>query len=293
MKPKIFSKAFITYKAKSLFKKITKKFFYSPKYFIKCFLLRQNIQRNKKFNKNIFFYISNFRTFQRVIYAHQKETMTQKWIKGMKTNETFWDIGANVGIFSFLAADKGMNVVAIEPLYDNVFNLYKTIELNPHLNENIMIVPACLSSRSSIEKLNIIDYAKVKNSLAGYSGVQFEDKINPTSPKKGNSDEILSFWMMGFSGDSLTSKLPSNFSIPNHIKIDVDGNEEAILHGLDQVLKSDYLKTVLIELDFKSNAANIIKKMNSYNFHNKYIETQNSIPSYKKSRFRNYIFRKN
>ena len=55
---------------------------------------------------------------------------------------------------------------------------------------------------------------------------------------------------------------------PNHIKIDVDGNELNILKGAKKLLKKKYLKSILIEINFEKKLTGnpIIKILNKNGF---------------------------
>ena len=59
---------------------------------------------------------------------------------------------------------------------------------------------------------------------------------------------IHSQGVFGIDLDSFIDVLPS---IPNHLKIDVDGNEHLILIGAKKLLTNKNLKRILIELDEK------------------------------------------
>ena len=52
--------------------------------------------------------------------------------------------------------------------------------------------------------------------------------------------------VFGINLDEFVDSLPS---VPNHLKIDVDGNENLILIGAKEFLKNKILKSILIELD--------------------------------------------
>ena len=56
--------------------------------------------------------------------------------------------------------------------------------------------------------------------------------------------------------------------IPDYIKIDVDGNEHDILDGAQLCLRSDKLKSILIEVNenYKEQFQGIISIMKKYNF---------------------------
>ena len=52
----------------------------------------------------------------RVETLRTKEPDTIAWIDGFEPNSVFWDVGANIGIYSLYAAALGHSVVAFEPL---------------------------------------------------------------------------------------------------------------------------------------------------------------------------------
>ena len=59
------------------------------------------------------------------------ETDTLKWIDAMPEGSCFWDIGANIGVFSLCAAHgKKAHVLAFEPAGGSFFVLNTNIELN-------------------------------------------------------------------------------------------------------------------------------------------------------------------
>ena len=61
---------------------------------------------------NILFYCPGGRTVGRAKTVLSKEKLTIEWIEKMQKG-VFWDIGANVGVYSLYASLKGMNVFFI------------------------------------------------------------------------------------------------------------------------------------------------------------------------------------
>jgi hypothetical protein len=60
-----------------------------------------------------------------------KEVDTIAWIDGFKDNQVFWDIGANVGVYSLYAAIKRqLRVSAFEPSSANYYALTRNCQLN-------------------------------------------------------------------------------------------------------------------------------------------------------------------
>ena len=165
-----------------------------------------------------------------------KEPETLNWIRGFDYNENLLDIGANIGIYSLYAAYKGINVISIEP---DALN-YALINLNIRLNNfGKKIVPYCVAihDKSKFSKFNISSY--------NWGGAL--NSFDNTLDFKGEEyTPIHSQGIFGISLDSFVDTLPF---LPNHLKIDVDGNEYLILLGAKEFLKNKNLKSILIELD--------------------------------------------
>lgn len=198
---------------------------------------------NKAFikNPNVRFFVSSVRSLRRVKFAHLKEPMTQRWIHRMDASDCLWDVGANIGIFSLLAASRGVRVVAIEPLLGNFYDFQRTLDLNPDLSLNVTPILAGLSHFTGPETL------ASPSTTAGYSGAQLGKMGDELG---GVFVAPISRQVMAFRGDALLSLLERDSSAtfhPTHIKIDVDGIELEILRGLSKILTSDRIKSLLLE----------------------------------------------
>ena len=98
-------------------------------------------------NLKLFFYVPNEMNRFRVNTFFTKEPETLAWINGFKKNETFFDIGANIGLYSCYAAKKiQCNTFAFEPSFFNLELLSKNIFIND-LSNSIKIVPISLSAQ--------------------------------------------------------------------------------------------------------------------------------------------------
>ncbi len=223
------------------------------------FSISGNIYINDNFEGfQIKYFSFNQRTWGRAVSAHKKEKITQQWIKSMHAEKgVLWDIGANIGVFSLLAAKYGVKVVCFEPLYSNYYVLCKNVELNPDIASLITVLPIAISDVSMIDELFTADTS------AGVSGSSFGEAIDQYNNKL---DYHYKNSILGMSGDDISSMLPNELAKPNYIKIDVDNIEHKIITGLGDVLKDPNLKSVLVEMDFEwIEKRNIIENILSNN----------------------------
>lgn len=169
-----------------------------------------------------------------------KETDMIQWIDGFEDGTVFWDIGANVGVFSLYAAlRRQVSVVSFEPLAANFHVLSRNIQLN-RLCDRVTAYCVALSQRTQLGVLN------VASSSMGASLSQF-----------GEPGECSRYWdsgsasadqgMVGFSIDDFIARFNPPF--PNYIKMDVDGLELPILEGARVTLCDPRIKSLNVELN--------------------------------------------
>ncbi len=206
--------------------------------------------------------INNFRAES----FHSKEPETLNWINEFESNSNFFDIGANVGIYSCYAAkSKNSNVFAFEPSIFNLELLGKNINEN-NLNKNITIIPLPLTDSSKISEFNMssVEYGSALSTF----GEQYSHDGNKMRIK-------FSYKTLGISLDKICEefKLPT----PDYIKIDVDGLEHLILDGADKSIEST--KSLLIEVndDFDLQKKKIKSKLEKLGFKLKQKEQSNII----------------
>lgn len=166
-------------------------------------------------------------------------------IHNLKENELFVDIGANVGHYSLLAAGIcKADVFAFEPIPATVIKLEKNVSLNG-LSHKIRIFNLGLGAENS--NLNFTNTKGVMNSVS----LGFETDIVSVEVKK--LDDVLIN------------------SVPNFLKIDVEGYEYFVLKGGENILKKKELKYIIIELNFSTSKfghtnEEIANLLLSYNF---------------------------
>ena len=145
------------------------------------------------------------------------------------------DIGANIGIYSLFAAALNHKVISLEP---DALN-YALLNLNILLNDQgKMLLPFSIAAHNTI-----------KYSSFSVRSCQWGGALSSFDTLDTDQADDKSAHLQGVFGVPLDHFLDNiNFS-PNHIKIDVDGNEHLILLGAHQTLLSPSLKSILIELD--------------------------------------------
>ncbi|MCD4781576.1 MAG: FkbM family methyltransferase [Candidatus Omnitrophica bacterium] len=180
-----------------------------------------------------------------------KEPETIAWIDSFFTSDVLWDIGANVGVFSLYAALRENKVMAFEPSPSNYYLLNKNIELNK-MDQRISAL--CLAFNDDSK----LDAFYFQNTRIGGALNSFGEALD----WQGQAYEsVFQQAMIGFRVDDFIQQFHPLF--PNHMKIDVDGNEHKIVEGALQTLKDTRLKSVLVELDLArpEYRADIIVKM--------------------------------
>ena len=164
----------------------------------------------------------------RIKTFYDKEPETIAWIESFD-GSIFWDIGANIGVYSLYCAAVNSHMVtyAFEPYQENFKRLWENI----WLNDLVSIWPHFLA----VSDTDSVSNFRQNNQQPGASGGQISK----------NSD---GYKIRTFTGD----KLAKMYGIPHYIKIDTDGNELEILQGMPKTLKSPKLKSVLVEINNNS-----------------------------------------
>ena len=114
---------------------------------------------DKLSNKKMNFLVSNEMTFFRVKSLFSKEPITIDWIRSFENNSIFYDIGANVGMYSiFAAVVNNSKVFSFEPEANNFQTLMENLILN-NLSDKIIPYPIAISDKTSFTTLhmNIFD----------------------------------------------------------------------------------------------------------------------------------------
>lgn len=86
--------------------------------------------------------------------AFSKEPDTVEWIDTFKKDDVFFDVGANIGIYTILAAQKGATVFAFEPESKNYALLNRNVVLN-NVQANVTAYCMGLDQSERLDCLNL------------------------------------------------------------------------------------------------------------------------------------------
>lgn len=163
------------------------------------------------------------------IYCGAFEWEEREWLLSeLKSTDVFYDIGANIGLFTLLAAEHCRTVVAFEPTSDTFSVLSNNVELN-NSPENIRLIHAAASDKDGTQDIFVLTNGKdAWNSMAvkPEAGEYRVDQITTV-----NVDAMVE-----------RGRIPP----PTMIKIDVEGWELHVLQGLEETI-AKHRPTMLIE----------------------------------------------
>lgn len=181
-----------------------------------------------------------------------KEPWTVHWIeRAVKPGEVFYDIGANVGVYSLLIGavhDKQVQAYAFEPGFATYAALCRNI-IHNGMDTCVVPFPTALHSKlgHTVFKYRSTDSGAARHAV-GSQGLESKD-FKETKP-------VYEQTMLTVDLDTLVSDY--GLPVPTHIKLDVDGPELEILQGARKTLANPALKTVMVELDDKKTRRTIV-----------------------------------
>ncbi len=183
-----------------------------------------------------------------------KEPETLNWLKkNLQEGDVFYDIGANIGLYSLYAAKlhPHIKIFAFEPESQNFARLCKNLILN-HATQ---VIPCSFP----LTDREIFDYFFISELKAGCA---FHEFGSPNQYRWSKETEPFKQGALGVSLDWLVNvlKVPA----PTLLKIDVDGIEEKILAGGSSLITQRSIRSILIEVTDnngeKDRVINLFKK---------------------------------
>ena len=282
--------SFIIYKLiiyiDACFKIIFKKSFFI---WFKDFIQIDSYKKIEILDKKISFFIPNQLTENRVNTFFTKEPETLEWIDSFekKENIIFWDIGANIGLYSIYNTLKNKNskTISFEPSSSNLRVLSRNISIN-NLENDIKIFPMPLTNKENLFlTMNEGDF------IEGGALNSFGEKFDFEGKEFKSS---MKYQVIGTSINYLIKN--DILEVPDYIKIDVDGIEHLILDGANEYLQDKKIKSLSIEINenFTEQYNKVLDCMRYNKFqilskkHNEILFSKNS----KFSKTFNYIFKR-
>jgi FkbM family methyltransferase len=204
-------------------------------------------------NNPLVFILPNQQVAWRAQTLYTKEPDTIAWLRTMQPGETLYDIGANVGQYSMLAARRGVQVHAFEPEAQNFALLVRNIATN-NLSDKCIAWPVALSDHLSMEVLHLSGMNAGGSCHAYGASVDFRGEEKAFPFQQGSIATTM---------DHFAAK----FGYPNYIKIDVDGFEHLVVKGGDWTVRG--AKSVLIEINtnYPEHMELVSRMTNEFGFH--------------------------
>jgi len=184
----------------------------------------------------------------------------------------FWDIGANVGFYSFWLRKNFKKVVAVEPNPQTAYALRKRIKFC--LARNIEVKQVALSDNRGwttlYSKREWVATVGIGNLLAGIGNRCSSDSLLPRFDYKssrepsGRLDKVrenrpgLQVWTERF--DDV------NTGLVDLVKIDVEGAEFLVLDGMRNSLRDHLVKRLVVELHNREDRTRLESLLMGYSY---------------------------
>ncbi len=180
-------------------------------------------------------WITHFRWF----LFKRKEPEVRYYIDTyVKDKDIFYDIGANVGVFSIYAAKRypHISVYCFEPEYSNL----NTLKENIICNDLMLRTKICSVAVSNFVGLSMLHLQDISTGSAAHT--ESKKPINMTD------EGYPVLWSEGIFSATLDYLCEQLGIIPNTMKIDTDGNEDKVLEGGIKTLSNPILRSLVIEM---------------------------------------------
>jgi FkbM family methyltransferase len=176
--------------------------------------------------------VSDIERFRRDTFW-TKEPECLAWIDSFADGAVFYDVGANVGIYSLYCAAvrPRCRVFAFEPDAKNFAHLEQNIAMNRP--NNITAHQYAISDKCGRTAFH------EASSEIGATGGQI-DSVDLC-------DGRACYQVQAATLDALSV----TWDIPHHVKIDIDGQELRVVRGMQKLLGNPFLQSVLIEVDLE------------------------------------------
>jgi len=144
--------------------------------------------------------------------------LSKFFIKNLKENDVFYDIGANYGFYTYLSLEFCREVHSFEPLAD----VFEKLRYNLTESKNVFLNNTAVSNKSGDMLLYLSissDVSTINKNTIDITPYRYKDKINV---KTLTLDEYL-----------------KNHSRPTVVKMDVEGAENMVIDGGKEFFKNN------------------------------------------------------
>lgn len=200
------------------------------------------LTRRMDFSKrDIYLYVDSDIEYDTRLRSCAKEPEMEEWFgKFFKEGDVFFDIGANVGSYSLMAAkllDGRIKVYAFEPGFLNYAQLNRNIYLNG-CQDCVTALPVALSDGTALSTFNY------SNLTCGGANHALGDSVD----YKGDAfSPVFRQLLLSYRLDDLVELF--HLPYPQHIKIDVDGIEFSVLKGAEKILGNSACRSLMLEIN--------------------------------------------
>lgn len=213
---------------------------------------------SKVLGEKIAFIVSSEKEyFMRAKLSYTTEQTTMNWIENqIKRSDVVYDIGANVGAYSLLIGkrlDDGGSVLAFEPESSNYYSLNRNIAANDLADT---VTALCMGFDTDLKVEKFFLSSTIPGSATHSVGKAESESI------KFKPEHIQG--ILTFSLDQFVEI--DGVPFPNHIKIDVDGNEGLIIDHSSKTLSDPRLKSLVIEISENISHGKVEKIIESHGF---------------------------
>ena len=159
-------------------------------------------------------------------YSYVERCIGEGSVDSLNENSVLWDIGANVGVFSLLAATRGAIVHSFEPEPLNLIRLKGNLKLNPEIASQVKVWPIALGNQ-----VGQVKFSRPLSDNDGRSSFRLQDDCDLITVKIDKFDN-----------------LGLRFASKSFFKIDVEGAEKDVLEGMSSALEANVPTMFLVEV---------------------------------------------
>ncbi len=180
-------------------------------------------------------WVTHFRWY---LFKNKEEEVRYYIDRYVQEGDTFFDIGANIGVFSVYTAKRfaSISCFCFEPEYSNLQMLKENVITNKILHK-VTIYSVAIGNVIGLSRLNLQD-------LTSGSASHTESKEAIKTTQEGYP-VVWSEGIMSVTLDYICQELGI---VPNALKIDTDGNEDKVLQGAVKTLLDERLRSLVLEM---------------------------------------------